>query len=169
MVKSESFGDRLTKETTVSQALDDAGSEPLIVREDTALRDVAAELARHPAVRVVCVVDAQGTLRGLLRAGSVCDDLFFHVAPEEFISDILEPGKLEEYRRYARGRVASDLMEEAASVVSEDTLGTAFKRLHERGLDGLPVIDAKGRPISFLDRLRLIVVWLQTHPPAGSP
>ena len=168
MARGESAGDRITKEATVSEALNHAASVAVVVRGETALREIAAAASEHPAVRVICVVDEDQKLIGLIRVNALCDDLYFHVTPEEFISEILERGKIDEFGRFARARVASDLMEAATSVVGEDTLATAFARLHDRGLDGLPVVDPSGRPIAYLDRLRLIVVWLETHPSSGA-
>ena len=167
-MSDQSASDRLTKTMRVAEALNHVGLDPIVVGLDMEVREVAMAAAGHPAVRVISVVDANGRLAGLIRVGLLCDDLLLSIAPEEFIADILEPGKLDEFRRLAHATVAADLMEPAEGVQEDDTLGAAFHRLHERNLDGLAVLDAEGRPVAYLDRLRLIAVWLEAHPRPGS-
>src|SRR6266540_1754096 len=114
--------DRLTKATTVSSALDTAGSQPIVVLETASIPEVAAAWEAHPEVRVICVVNNQGTLAGIIRVGPICDALFLHLAPEEFLADILEPDSLLEFRRLSHARRAADLMEEAKGVLADDSV-----------------------------------------------
>ena len=167
MVQPDSSFDRLTKDTKVSDAVAGVGGNPVIVRLETTLRELASTAAQRLDIRILCVVDDDERLQGVIRITALCDDLFFHVAPEEFIADILGHGKIDEFRRFRSARVAKDLMEPVEPVTGDDILATAFRRLHERNLDGLPIVDVAGRPVGYLDRLRLITVWLQMHPESG--
>lgn len=168
MARDESSQDRLTKDTKVSAALDRAGSDLVVVRFNKPVREIAEAAAANASLRIISVIDAEGRLTGLIRVHALCDELFFNIAPEEFISEILEPGKLAEFGRILRAKTASELMEEPESVSLDDNVGRAFRRMHDRSLDGLPVLDASGHPVAYLDRLRLIAVWLKTHPSPAS-
>ena len=161
--------DQQTRATTVGAALDSVGREPVIVAGDASIPAIAVAAAARPDVHVICVVDAAGKLAGLIRLDALCDDLFFHVVPEEFLPDIFDPEKLGEFGRYSRARTAVDLMEDPESVRAEDGVVVAFRRMHERGLEGLPVLDGDGRPVAYIDRLRLLSVWVTTHPRASGP
>ncbi len=165
----ESDQDRQTKATRVGAALDRAGKEPVVVAQDASIPAIAAAAEAHPEVRLICVVDAAGRLAGLIRLNALCDDLFFHVAPEEFLSDVFDPDKVAEFGRYSRAQRAADLMEAPDAVTVDESVMIAFRRMHERGLEGLPVVDGAGRPVAYIDRLRLLSVWLRTHPRAGGP
>ena len=156
--------DRSIRETPIGAALARLGRRPLVVSKTTPLRDVAVACEKQPEVHVISVVDDAGALAGLLRVAALCDHLFIHVSPEEFLHDIFGPGKIEEFGRFVHARVAADLMEEPASVSPADTVASAFQRMHDRGLEGLPVVDDQGKPLAYIDRLRLIALWLEAHP-----
>jgi len=163
MAESAGSPDRLTRKTFVRDALPTAGDDAVVVGEALTLREVALEAEKKPAVRVLAVVGGNGQLSGVIRVPALCDDLFLSVAPEDYIAEILRPGKLEEFGRYARSESAKDLMEEPFAVSLDDDIGIAFRVMHDNGLEGIPVIDREGRPVSYLDRFRLIAVWLKTH------
>ena len=86
------------------------------------------------------------------------------MAPEEFLTEILEHGRMEEYGRMMRARTAGELMQPPVYVTVQDTIGDAFARMHDHDLEGLPVVDEALRPVGYLDRLELIKVWLWEHP-----
>ena len=46
------------------------------------------------------------------------------------------------------------------SVPSTDTFRHAFQRLHQSGLNGLPVTDADRRVVAYLDQLELLMAWV---------
>jgi CBS domain-containing protein len=163
MTESSHEADRFTRSTLVSSALDSLGSAPVIVSEDAPLAEVASKAADEWSIRVICVTDDEGRLEGIIRVKALCDDLFLSVAPEGFIADILLPGHIEEFARLSASRTAGQLMEPPVSVQLTDNLAVAFKRLREKGLEGIPVLDAEGRPVAYLDSLRLIAVWVRTH------
>jgi CBS-domain-containing membrane protein len=91
------------------------------------------------------------------------DDLFLHVAPEEFLADLRAMEGVEEFGKLSRARAARDLMQRPVYVTMEDNVREAFSRMHERRLEGLPVVDKEMHVVGYLDRLQLIRLWLRTH------
>jgi CBS domain-containing protein len=154
---------RLTVENTVLDALDRVGAKPVIVSEAASIRDIAEASDGHAEVRIICVVNGEGRLRGLIRTSALCDEIYFHLVPEEFLVHIFEPERLAEFGRFGHAHTAADLMEPAVSVQEDDSIVLAFRRMHQHDLEGLPVIDAEGRPISYLDRLRLVSIWIKAQ------
>ena len=154
--------DALTKGTPIGAARRIA-ENPCIVNENDDLRQVAEALSVHRRAHTVAVVNAAGTLVGIIPLHLLVDELFLQVAPEEFLAEILNRERLEEYGRMVRAGVARDLMLEPVFVTVEDTIGDAFARMHDHNLEGLPVVDAKRCPTGDLDRLELIKVWLEGH------
>jgi CBS-domain-containing membrane protein len=51
----------------------------------------------------------------------------------------------------------------------DDSVREAFSRMHERRLEGLPVVDKDVRVVGYLGRLQLIQLWLQKHRREGGP
>lgn len=154
--------DPFTKETPIGRARSVA-EKPCIVYANDSLPKVADAISRQRGVHTAAVVDQSGRLAGILPLRLLVDELFFEVAPEEFLREIMDLDRLEQFGRVAHARTAADLMEEPVYVTVEDSIGDAFARMHEHNLDGLPVVDGDSRPIGYLDRFELIKVWLQQH------
>jgi len=153
----------VTKRTPVREALERVGLEPCTVRRDEKLLAVAERLGSHPGVHTVAVVDNEGRLVGIIPMRLLLNDLFLQVAPEEFLMDLQERESVEEFGRLSRARTAEELMEEPTFVTMADTVREAFARMHERKLEGLPIVDAEMRVVGYLDRLQLLRLWLRQH------
>jgi CBS domain-containing protein len=152
--------DTLTKGTLIGAARR-IGERPCIVSADDDLREVAEALSLHRRVRTAAVVDEAGTLVGIIPMRLLLDELFLQVAPEEFLTEILDRERMAEYARMVRAHSAGELMQEPVYLSVQDTYGEAFARMHDCDLDGLPVVDGASRPIGYLDRLDLIRAWLK--------
>ena len=160
--QGRSQGDRLTKAMLIGDARRVAET-PCIVREDDSLVDAARALSAHRGVDIVMVVDAAGKLVGVIPARLLVDELFLQVAPEEFLADIFDRERMEEYGRMVRARTAGDLMRPPVYLTAADTIGEAFKLMREEDLEAVPIVDDEMRPAGYLERLELINVWLQEH------
>lgn len=156
--------DVLTKTTRVSEARGLVADEPCVVAQDTDLREVARQVWRRRGVRAVAVVDSGGSLVGVIPLRLLLDELFFHVAPEEFIADIRKREHIEEIGKMVRAETAGELMQEPLYVTLDDTVKDAFVLMHDQNIGGLPIVDGQMRPVGYLDRFQLLEVWLRQHP-----
>ena len=154
--------DVFTKETLIGDARRIAET-PCIVQESDDLRTVADAFSHERHVHIAAVVDESGRLVGIIPLRLLVDELFFQVAPEEFLQEILDPDRIEQFGRIAHARTAGELMEEPVSVTVEESIGDAFGRMHDHNLEGLPIVDVDNQPVGYLDRLELVKVWLQQH------
>ncbi len=152
-----------TKRTLVREALEKVGSKGCVVSAGDDLAAVSESLADSPGVHTVTVVDDQGRLVGVIPMRLLLDELFLDVAPEEFLVGLREIENVEEFGRIIRARTAGELMEEPAYVTMDDTVRDAFTRMHERKLEGLPIVDEELRVEGYLDRLQLVRHWLKRH------
>lgn len=134
-----------------------------VVTEDQSVAEVAACLSDNPGVNAAPVVDADGRLLGVIPMHLLVDDLFLDIAPEEFLADLGDVEGLEEFGRMTRAKTAGDLMEEPAYVTEDDSVRDAFAILHERDLEGLPIVDLEMKVVGYLDRLHLIQLWLKHY------
>jgi CBS domain-containing protein len=134
---------------------------PCVVEEDAGLLHICEQLSEAPGVHTVAVVDDSGRLTGIIPIRLLLDALFLHVAPEEFLADLQAMEGVEEFGKVSRARSARDLMQPAVYVTMGDSVREAFSRMHERRLDGLPVVDGEMRVVGYLDRLQLIRIWLR--------
>jgi len=155
--------DAITQRTSVREAVGRVGIEPCVVAEEAELLGVCERLGEAPGVHTVAVVDKAGRLAGVIPVRLLLDELFLHVAPEEFLADLRAMEGVEEFGRLSRARSARDLMQSAIYVTMDDNVREAFSRMHARRLEGLPVIDKEMRVVGYLDRLQLIRLWLRMH------
>jgi len=58
-------------------------------------------------------------------------------------------------------RTAADAMHEPVWVKREETVKEAFKRMHERHLPGLPVVDDRYHVVGYISLLDLMAVCLE--------
>jgi len=148
------------KRLSVSDAVQEALRATCVVTRDQSVADVAECLSENPGVNTAAVVDVNGRLQGIIPLRLLLNDLFLNVAPEEFLADLGGIGGLEEFGRMVRANTAGVLMEPPAYVAVEDSVRHAFALMHERHLDGLPVVDPEMKVVGYLDRLDLVRLWL---------
>jgi CBS domain-containing protein len=153
--------DLIAQHTSVRDVLGMAAVEPCVVEADAGLLHICEQLGEAPGVHTVAVVDKTGRLTGIIPISLLLDALFLHVAPEEFLADLRLMEGVEEFGKLSRTRSARDLMQPAVYVTMGDSVREAFSRMHERRLDGLPVVDGEMRVVGYLDRLQLIRIWLR--------
>ena len=163
-----SKADALTRMVRVSEARDLTGGAPSVVPQDMDLREVGRQMYGRREVKTVAVVDAEGRLTGIIPLRLLLDELFFRVMPEEFISEVLLPGRMEEVEKMARAETAVDLMQPPVYVTLDEMVKDAFSRMHDNELEGLPIVDEEMRPVGYLDRFQLLEVWIREHRPQGS-
>ena len=115
----------------------------------------------HPKVQVVCVVNEEGRLIGLLDIRDLADDLFFHILPEEFLSEITDLEGVGQFAQKMTMRTAADAMQKPVWVKRQETVKEAFKRMHEHRLPGLPVVDDLYHVVGYVDLLELMAACLE--------
>ncbi|GAB4536467.1 MAG: hypothetical protein Kow0063_22020 [Anaerolineae bacterium] len=148
------------RDTPVEEVLDILELEPTIVHPDTPLDEVARAMIDHCNVHVACVVADDGRLIGLIGLRRLADDLFFHIMPEEFMSEISDLEGVMQYAEKSRMRTASDAMQEPVWVKRGETVKDAFKRMHENHLSGLPVVDDRYHVVGYVNLLEVMAACL---------
>ena len=149
------------RDSPIEVALDILDLEPTIVRPDTPLDEVAQSMLDHCNVHVACVVAEDERLIGLIGLRRLADDLFFHIMPEEFLSEITDLEHVMEYAEKSRMRTAADAMQEPVWVKREEAVKDAFKRMHDHNLSGLPVVDDSYHVIGYINLLELMAACVK--------
>jgi CBS domain-containing protein len=151
----------IQRDTPVEVVVETLNLEPTIVHLDTPLDEVAQAMFAHPRVHLVCVTNNDGRLVGVLDMRTLADDLFFHIMPEEFLSEATD---LEHALRFAEMsgiRTAADAMHEPVWVKRGETVKDAFKRMHDHNLPGLPMVDDRYHVTGYINLLELMAVCLE--------
>jgi CBS domain-containing protein len=154
---------KVRRDTPVEVVLDILDLEPTIVRPDTPLDVVAQAMLDHCNVHVACVVAEDGRLVGLVGLRRLADDLFFHIFPEEFLSEVTDLEHVMDYAEKSRMRTAADAMQEPVWVKPGETVKDAFKRMHDHRLSGLPVVDDQYHVIGYINLLELLATTLKSN------
>lgn len=156
------------RDTPVEEVAAILNLEPNIVTADTPLNEVARAMLTHPNVHVACVVAEDGRLVGLLDLSHLAEDLFLHIMPEEFLSEITDLEDAMEYAQMCGMRTAADAMQEPVWVKRGETVKDAFKRMHEHNLSGLPVVDDEYQIVGYVNLLELLAVCLERREDTGA-
>lgn len=159
----------ILRDTSVETVNSLLGLEPTIVQGDTPLDGVAQAMLAHPNVHVASVVAEDGRLIGLLELSVLADDLFFHILPEEFLSEITDLEKLMTYADKTRTMTARDAMTPPVWVKRDETVKEAFKRMHDNKLPGLPLVDERYRVIGYINLLELLSLCIDLNNGADLP
>jgi CBS domain-containing protein len=155
------------RDTSIEVAAQILNLEPTVVHPDTPLDEVAQALMVHCNVHVACVVDEDGRLVGLIGLRRLADDLFFHIMPEEFFSEVTDLQHVMDFADKSRMRTAADAMQEPVWVKRNEKVRDAFKRMHDHSLSGLPVVDDQYRVVGYINLLELLAVCLEHEPPSA--
>jgi CBS domain-containing protein len=153
----------LHRDTQVEEVAHILELQPTLVSPDTPLDQVARAMLAHPRVHVVCVVNSDERLIGILDLRSLADDLFFHIMPEEFLSEATDLDHVLQFAEKSGMRTVADAMHEPVWVKRDETVKDAFKRMHEHGLPGLPVVDHRYHVVGYINLLELMAVCLESE------
>jgi CBS domain-containing protein len=129
--------------------------EPVLIEPDDHLDAVIRRAGASPGTRVLGVVDAGGTLIGVVTSHDLVASVVGRIAPGALLTRIHDIDGVSEYGRYVEATVARDLMQPPAGLPGTATLADAFHLMYLRGLSGVYLVDATGRPLGYLDGLEL--------------
>jgi CBS domain-containing protein len=152
----------ITSTTTVAEADRMLSAKAVVVRDTDSLEILAHLAVAEPTCRVLSVVDADRRLLGLVPVRLLVNDIFLKIVPEEFLGAIADVDAALEYAHHVAARTARDIMLQPVAVLAEETVRTAFERMHHSRLNGLPIVDAEDRVIGYLDQLELLLVWVRS-------
>ena len=150
--------DLITRATPISKLAGLLRTSPNLVHPHDSIYSLALASAASPMNRVVCVVDFQGTLLGLVPLAAIIENVFFEVGQasrEVFAGEQDSTGA-----PGAPGETARDLMEAPLWVRPQDTVKDVVDRVLEAHLDGLPIVDGAMRVIGYVDAVELLGLWL---------
>lgn len=146
----------IQRDTSIEDVAAIMNLEPVIVRTETTLDEVAQAMQAHPNVHLACVVNDDDQLVGVLQLQALADDLFFHIMPEEFLVKSFDLERVMDYAQKSRMSSAADAMQPAVWVKRGETVKDAFKRMHEHKLPGLPLVDDRYRVVGYINLLELL-------------
>ncbi|HSQ26350.1 MAG TPA: CBS domain-containing protein [Anaerolineales bacterium] len=145
----------------VSQILKMMDLVAVQVQADAPLHKVVEAILTRPRVQVVCVVNREERLIGLIDIASLADTMFFEIFPEEYISEATDVEKVITYLQRSKVRTAEELMRPPAWVKGEDSLEKVFHVLHAEKLNGVPVIDDHYHIVGYINLLELMAFCLR--------
>jgi CBS domain-containing protein len=150
----------ILRDTPIEKVSSIMGLAATIVDPEASLNEVAQAMLAHPRVHVASVVAEDGRLVGLIHLKTLADDLFFHILPEEFIAESTDIEKMMDFAKKTRILNAEDAMIPPVWVKQGETVKHAFKRIHENGLPGLPVVDGRYHVIGYINLLELLAICM---------
>lgn len=161
MTHQEPTPESITQQTTIAEADRILRMEPVVVQASASLREVAELAVENTGCRVIAVVDAETRLVGVLPVRALVNDVFLKIVPEEFLGEITDLEAALKYAEHVGARTAGDVMADPISVHPDESVRTAFERMHVSHLNGLPITDRDERVVGYVDQLELLIVWVR--------
>lgn len=152
---------KIDREIQVSQIQKLMDLVAVQVQADAPLHKVVEAIVTRPRVQVVCVVNREERLIGLIDIASLADTMFFEIFPEEYISEATDVEKVITYLQRSKVRTAEELMRPPVWVKGEDSLEKVFHVLHAEKLSGVPVIDDHYHIVGYINLLELMAFCLR--------
>ncbi len=153
----------VTRQTPIHQLETTMYGNPVLVRPEQELIEVAEALAAEPSATIACVVNEHNRLVGLLPLRQLMDDLFMAVVPEEFLAESTDFEKAMDFAKLTQTRTAGDAMMPPVFVTENDTVKTAFVRMHENKISGIPVVNQRQEVLGCLSRIELLVLYAKNQ------
>jgi CBS domain-containing protein len=161
MTRHEQTPESITQQTPIAEADLMLLMQPVVVQATASLRDTAELAVENTGCRVIAVVDEERRLVGVLPVRALVNDVFLKIVPEEFLGEITDLEGALKYAAHVGARTAGDVMDAPVSVHPDETVRTAFERMHVSHLNGLPITDRDERVIGYVDQLELLIVWVR--------
>jgi CBS domain-containing protein len=158
---AERTPESITQTTPIAEADTVLHIGAVIAHGADSLRTVAEAAVENTGCRVIAVVDDDGRLIGVIPVRSLVNDIFLKIVPEEFLGEILDLEGALKYAEHIGARTARDIMMPPVSVHLDETVRDAFERIHAAKLNGVPITDADGRVVGYVDQLELLLVWVR--------
>jgi CBS domain-containing protein len=161
MTRNVPTPESITQQTSIAEADVILRMQPVVVEASASLREVAEMAVENTGCRVIAVIDENRRLVGVLPVRILVNDVFLKIVPEEFLGEITDLEGALKYAEHVGARTAGDVMVAPVSVHPDETVRTAFERMHESHLNGLPITDDEGSVIGYVDQLELLIVWVR--------
>jgi CBS domain-containing protein len=146
------------RNTPISEILQLLDLKPTIVKVDTSLLEVIARLQANPGMPAACVINNEDRLVGVIPLKGLADVMMAPVMPEAYIND---PGGYEKALDFAninQQHIAAAIMSDPVFVIEDETLEQTYRKMKERKLSGVPVVDKLYRMKGFVTLLGLMAV-----------
>jgi CBS domain-containing protein len=161
VTQEEPTPESITQQTTIAETDRMLRMEPVVVEAGASLREVAELAVQNTGCRVISVVGPDRRLVGVLPVRVLVNDVFLKIVPEEFLGEITDLEAVHKYAEHVGARTAADVMVDPVSVHLDESVRTAFERMHESKLNGLPITDRDERVVGYVDQLELLIVWVR--------
>ena len=115
--------------------------DPIIVRVDTPLGEILPRMLENPAVSLVCVVNTQQRLMGIIPIATLAEVLLAPIIPEAFVDESVDYNKALQYSAPNINLLAADIMNEPVYAHTTADLAETYQRMKEHNLSELPVVD----------------------------
>jgi CBS domain-containing protein len=146
------------RKKSISEIIEDTKYELTVVHMDTPLLKVHDTLIKNPQLPIVCVVNSEERLMGVIEIPILADILLIPVMPEKYINDPEGYEKALQYAAKYKKYLAVDIMEDPMSVTLNDTLEVAFHSMKTSGQNGIIVVDTSYHVKGYLTMLDLISI-----------
>jgi len=134
-------------------------NQPTVVSVDSPLSEVLQAFLKNPLVPLVCVINQEERLVGMINEQWFAELMLVPAMPEKFIQDPEQYEKAIAYARMEPDQKAFEIMADPVFISHECTLEEAFVEMQSRGVVGLPMVNKHYRVVGYLTLTELLGVY----------
>jgi len=134
-------------------------NHPTVVSVDSPIRDVLAAFLSNPHVPVICVINQEERLVGMIKEEWFAEMMLIPAMPENFIQDPDQYEKALAYARIQPDQKAFDIMVDPDYINHECTLEEAFLEMQRKAAIGLPLVNKHYRVVGYLSLTELLRIY----------
>lgn len=152
-------GWRKTRSLQVSTAFKTLLNQPTLVSVDSPIRDVLSAFLNNPHVPVVCVINQEERLVGMIKEEWFAEMMLIPAMPENFIQDPDQYEKALAYARMKPDQKAFDIMVDPDFISHDCSLEEAFMQMQSKAAIGLPLVNKHYRVVGYLSLTELLGIY----------
>ncbi len=137
--------------------------DPIIARVDTPLNEILIRMLRNPTVSLMCVVNTEDRLMGIISTNMLAEVMLAPIVPEAFVDEHDGYHKALKYSAPDQTLLAADIMHEPVYAHTTANLAETYQRMREKNLTELPVVDEFYHVVGHINLLELLAACYPEH------
>jgi CBS domain-containing protein len=147
------------KKSSVSKVMQSSKLKAPIVHLDTPIREVLASTMDAPLSDLVCVINSEDRLVGVIRDDLLSEVMLVPTMPDSFIQDAEKYEQVLKFAQINSDRPAVEIMSDPVFVNSNSSVEEAFIKMKQLKLPGLPVVNKHYRVIGYITMLQILSLY----------
>lgn len=140
----------------VAKVLEIFDLNPAIVKTNDSINEVLLEYQSHSSVPIICVINSEHHLVGIINFHTLVDAVLAPYFPDEYLNNPKDYETLLQFSELNGNLRARDLQVEPICINKSASLSEALHEMRKHGVDGLTVVDDHYHIAGYINMMSII-------------